>query len=90
MCNRDMGLILFHWVKEMPIPSPDFHTMVSHYATRRGHLNHNSLFLLVLTTMTQHQCRDPEAVLKWAEDRAALISHDIQRKGGAKELFDPL
>ncbi|KAM3450340.1 hypothetical protein MY3296_006228 [Beauveria thailandica] len=29
MCNADTGLILFHWVKGMPVPSPDFHTMVS-------------------------------------------------------------
>ncbi|KAM3450332.1 hypothetical protein MY3296_006220 [Beauveria thailandica] len=27
MCNADTGLILFHWVKGMPVPSPDFHTM---------------------------------------------------------------
>ncbi|OAL31800.1 hypothetical protein AYO22_00670 [Fonsecaea multimorphosa] len=29
MCKSDLGLILFHWVKDIQIPSPDFNTVVS-------------------------------------------------------------
>ncbi|KIW86210.1 hypothetical protein Z517_01605 [Fonsecaea pedrosoi CBS 271.37] len=27
MCKSDLGLILFHWVKDIQIPSPDFNTL---------------------------------------------------------------
>ncbi|KAE9367279.1 hypothetical protein N431DRAFT_320380, partial [Stipitochalara longipes BDJ] len=26
MCNADLGLITFHWVKDNPTPYPDFNT----------------------------------------------------------------
>ena len=26
MCNSDLGLITFHWVKDNPTPYPDFNT----------------------------------------------------------------
>lgn len=29
MCNADTNLILFHWIKDIEVPSPNFRTLVS-------------------------------------------------------------
>lgn len=34
MCKGDVGLIMFHWIKGIQVPSPDFNTLVSRCSPR--------------------------------------------------------
>ena len=75
MCNGDMGLVMFHWIHGMAVPTPDFNTMVSYFP-----------FFITRILIFQHSCRDPEAILQWAISRKASISHSIERVAGQKDL----
>jgi hypothetical protein len=83
MCKSDLGLILFHWVKGIQIPSPDFNTLVNVHSSASTPTQYTDKLHF------QHQCRDPEAILSWAKENEAPIQHTIVKTTGVTEAEHP-